>query len=101
RPSTFAPTLDTIQKRGYVALENKRFVPTELGEIVNELMLEFFPNILDVEFTAKMEKDLDSIEEGKYKWIEIIDEFYRDFEKDLKKAEVEMEKVEIKDEPAG
>lgn len=101
RPSTFAPTLDTIQKRGYVALENKRFVPTELGEIINELIMEFFPDILDVEFTAKMERDLDYIEEGKTKWKKIIDDFYRDFEKHLEIAEKEMAEIEIKDEPAG
>ncbi|KOP82125.1 type I DNA topoisomerase [Cytobacillus solani] len=101
RPSTFAPTLDTIQKRGYVGLDNKRFVPTELGEIVLELILEFFPDILDVEFTAKMEKDLDHIEEGKVNWVQIIDDFYGDFEKHLKIAEKEMQEVEIKDEPAG
>ena len=75
RPSTFAPTLDTIQKRGYVALDNKRFVPTELGEIVMELIVEFFPEIIDVEFTAKMERDLDHVEEGQVKWVQIIDEF--------------------------
>ncbi|MBS4189218.1 type I DNA topoisomerase [Bacillus sp. FJAT-49705] len=101
RPSTFAPTLDTIQKRGYVALDNKRFIPTELGEIVLELILEFFPDILDVEFTAKMEKDLDYVEEGKVNWVQIIDDFYGDFEKHLEKAEKEMQEVEIKDEPAG
>ncbi|CAM3417080.1 type I DNA topoisomerase [Aeromicrobium ponti] len=101
RPSTFAPTLDTIQKRGYVALDNKRFIPTELGEIVLELILEFFPEILDIEFTAKMEKDLDHVEEGKVNWVQIIDEFYGDFEKHLEKAEKEMQEVEIKDEPAG
>ncbi|WP_338452038.1 type I DNA topoisomerase [Niallia oryzisoli] len=101
RPSTFAPTLDTIQKRGYVALDNKRFVPTELGEIVTELMFEFFPEILNVEFTAKMEQDLDNIEEGQINWVKIIDEFYQGFEKKLKIAEKEMEQVEIKDEPAG
>ncbi|RAK23358.1 DNA topoisomerase-1 [Anoxybacillus vitaminiphilus] len=101
RPSTYAPTLDTIQKRNYVVLENKRFVPTELGEIVLELILEFFPEILDVEFTAKMEKSLDEIEEGKVEWVKVIDEFYREFEKRLKIAEKEMREVEIKDEPAG
>ncbi|PIC06016.1 DNA topoisomerase I [Anoxybacillus flavithermus] len=100
RPSTYAPTLDTIQKRNYVALENKRFVPTELGEIVLDLIMQFFPEILDVEFTAKMEKNLDDIEEGKVEWVRIIDEFYREFEKRLKIAEVEMEKVEIADESA-
>ncbi|KAF0820358.1 DNA topoisomerase I [Bacillus sp. ZZV12-4809] len=101
RPSTFAPTLDTIQKRGYVALDNKRFIPTELGEIVLELIMEFFPEILDIEFTAKMEKDLDYVEEGKVNWVKIIDDFYGDFEKNLKIAEKEMQEVEIKDEPAG
>jgi DNA topoisomerase I len=101
RPSTFAPTLDTIQKRGYVSLDNKRFVPTELGSIITELILEFFPDILDVEFTAKMEQNLDNIEDGKINWVSIIDEFYQDFEKHLVKAELEMQQVEIKDEPAG
>ncbi|SDM01904.1 type I DNA topoisomerase [Bacillus sp. OK048] len=101
RPSTYAPTLDTIQKRGYVALDNKRFVPTELGEICNELMLEFFPDILNIDFTAKMEQDLDNVEDGKVPWVEIIDGFYQEFEKHLAKAEEEMQSVEIKDEPAG
>jgi DNA topoisomerase-1 len=101
RPSTYAPTLDTIQKRGYVTLDNKRFVPTELGEIMLELALEFFPEVLDVEFTAKMEQELDDVEEGKVRWEKIIDEFYKEFEKRLKIAEKEMQSVEIKDEPAG
>ncbi|MFC3882585.1 type I DNA topoisomerase [Bacillus songklensis] len=101
RPSTYAPTLDTIQKRGYVALENKRFIPTELGEIVLELILEFFPEIIDVEFTAKMETSLDNIEDGQVQWVKVIDDFYKGFEGNLKKAEAEMKEVEIKDEPAG
>lgn len=101
RPSTYAPTLDTIQKRGYVALDNKRFVPTELGEIVHEVMVEFFPEIIDVEFTARLEKGLDYVEDGKMPWIKLIDAFYNEFEKHLKIAEQEMEKIEIKDEPAG
>jgi len=101
RPSTYAPTLDTIQKRGYVSLDNKRFVPTELGEIVDQLIIEFFPDIVNVEFTAKMEQDLDNIEEGSVNWVNIIDEFYKEFEKDLEKAEKEMQEIEIKDEPAG
>lgn len=101
RPSTYAPTLDTIQKRGYVSLDNKRFVPTELGEIVDGLIREFFPDILDLEFTAKMEQDLDHVEDGKVNWVKVIDEFYQDFEKHLSKAEKEMQEVEIKDEPAG
>lgn len=101
RPSTYAPTLDTIQKRGYVALETKRFVPTELGTIVHQLVLEFFPNILDIEFTVQMEQDLDSIEEGQVKWVEVIDGFYQDFAKHVEHADAEMEKIVIKDEPTG
>ncbi|MFG6118241.1 type I DNA topoisomerase [Thalassobacillus sp. B23F22_16] len=101
RPSTYAPTLDTIQRRGYVALDNKRFVPTELGSIVHESIEEYFPEIIDVDFTAKMEEDLDAVEEGNVEWVKIIKDFYTGFEPRLEKAEKEMEKVEIKDEPAG
>ncbi|MGB6406575.1 MAG: DNA topoisomerase, partial [Planococcus donghaensis] len=101
RPSTYAPTLDTIQKRGYVTLDAKRFIPTELGEIVHQLVLEFFPDILNIEFTAKMEHDLDTVEEGEIEWRSIIDAFYQKFEKNVEVAENEMEKVQIKDEPAG
>lgn len=101
RPSTYAPTLDTLQRRGYVVLDAKRFIPTELGEIVHQLVLEFFPDILNIEFTAKMEQDLDDVEEGSRKWVEVIDDFYKDFEVHVKHADAEMEKVVIKDEPAG
>jgi DNA topoisomerase-1 len=101
RPSTYAPTLDTIQKRGYVSLDNKRFIPTELGEIVLELIMEFFHEIINVEFTANMENSLDEVEDGQIEWIKIIDDFYKDFSPRLEKAENEMEKIEIKDEPAG
>ncbi|MFJ5670844.1 type I DNA topoisomerase [Bacillus safensis] len=101
RPSTYAPTLDTIQKRGYVALDNKRFTPTELGEIVLNLIIEFFPEIINVEFTAKMEKELDSVEEGTIEWVRIIDRFYQDFAKRVEKAEAEMQEVEIEPEYAG
>jgi DNA topoisomerase I len=101
RPSTYAPTLDTIQKRGYVAMDAKRFLPTELGEIVHQLVSEFFPDILNIEFTAKMEHDLDSIEDGESEWRVIIDSFFKNFEKHVEIAENEMEKIEIKDEPAG
>ncbi|MDM5301729.1 type I DNA topoisomerase [Bacillus subtilis] len=101
RPSTYAPTLDTIQRRGYVSLDNKRFIPTELGQIVLDLIMEFFPEIINVEFTAKMEKDLDHVEEGDTEWVKIIDNFYADFEKRVKKAEAEMKEVEIEPEYAG
>ncbi|MGP4068056.1 type I DNA topoisomerase [Halobacillus sp. B29] len=101
RPSTYAPTLDTIQRRGYVALDNKRFVPTELGEIVLEQLIEYFPEIIDLDFTKEMEDDLDAIEVGKEDWVSIIGDFYKDFQPRLEKAEKEMEEIEIKDEPAG
>lgn len=101
RPSTYVPTLETIQKRGYVGLDNKRFVPTELGEIVIELILEFFPEIINIEFTANMEQNLDEVEEGNANWVKIVDDFYVGFEPRLEKAEKEMREVEIKDEPAG
>ena len=101
RPSTYAPTLEVIQRRYYVRLSAKRFEPTELGEIVNSLIVEFFPDIVDVSFTADMEGKLDQVELGKEQWQKVIDEFYGPFEKELSKAETEMEKIQIKDEPAG
>lgn len=101
RPSTYAPTLETIQRRYYVKLTNKRFEPTELGEIVNSLIVEFFPQIVDVHFTASMEGDLDKIGIGDEKWVEVVDRFYRPFEKELTNAEEKIEKIQIKDEPAG
>jgi len=101
RPSTYAPTLDTIQRRGYVVLDAKRFMPTELGEIVHQLVLEFFPDIINIEFTAQMEQDLDDIEEGSRQWKNVVEEFYKDFEVHVKYADEAMEKVVIKDEPAG
>ncbi|MDR6224194.1 type I DNA topoisomerase [Desmospora profundinema] len=98
RPSTYAPTIDTIQKRGYVQLEDRRLIPSELGEIVISLMEEFFPEILDVTFTVNMEEKLDHVEEGKVDWVEILERFYEKFEKRLSVAEEEMKEVEIKDE---
>jgi len=98
RPSTYAPTLETIQKRGYVAIEEKKFVPTELGELVIEQMEQFFPEILDAEFTAHMEEDLDHVEEGSEDWVKVLKEFYESFEKRLEVAEEEMKEIEIEDE---
>lgn len=98
RPSTYAPTLNTIQKRGYVKLEQKKFLPTELGQLVISLIDEFFPETINAEFTAHMEDNLDKIEEGVLNWVNVLDEFYTDFEKKLKYAEEEMKEVEIEDE---
>ncbi|ESA44770.1 topoisomerase DNA-binding C4 zinc finger domain protein [Streptococcus pyogenes GA40468] len=79
----------------------KRFEPTELGEIVNKLIVEFFPDIVDVAFTAEMEGKLDQVEIGEEQWQHVIDQFYQPFVKELNKAESEIEKIQIKDEPAG
>ncbi|RCX21319.1 DNA topoisomerase I [Fontibacillus phaseoli] len=98
RPSTYAPTLETIQKRGYVAIEEKKFMPTELGELIIEQMEQFFPEILDVEFTAHMEGDLDHVEEGSEDWVRVLGDFYETFEKRLEVAEEEMKEIEIADE---
>ncbi|MCW6653298.1 type I DNA topoisomerase [Aerococcaceae bacterium NML191292] len=101
RPSTYSPTIETLRKRYYVKLVSKRFEPTELGEIVNNMLNDFFPGIVNTEFTADMENQLDEIEEGKHQWVSVLDQFYGDFHQDLTKAETEMEKIEIKDESAG
>ena len=101
RPSTYAATVETIRKRNYVKLETKRFVPQEIGEIVNGLIVEFFPNIVNVNFTADMEKKLDDVEAGVQDWIQVVDTFYKPFAQELTDAEEKIEKIEIKDEPAG
>ncbi|MBH9579878.1 type I DNA topoisomerase [Staphylococcus felis] len=101
RPSTYAPTIDTIQKRNYVKIDSKRFVPTELGEIVHEQVKEYFPEIIDVDFTVNMETLLDKIAEGDMGWKKVVDDFYSSFKQNVERAEEEMEKIEIKDEPAG
>ncbi|MFR6533818.1 MAG: type I DNA topoisomerase, partial [Staphylococcus simulans] len=87
RPSTYAPTIDTIQKRNYVKLESKRFVPTELGEIVYEQVKEYFPEIIDVEFTVNMETLLDKIAEGDENWRNVVGNFYNGFKDDVERAE--------------
>jgi len=98
RPSTYAPTIETIQKRGYVSQEQKNFVPTELGTIVNDMLEEYFANIVDAKFTANLEQQLDLVAIGENEWVNVIDEFYKDFRKHLQIAEKEMEKVEIQEE---
>ena len=100
RPSTYAPTIDVIQKRGYVLHESKRFVPTELGEIVVDLMKEFFPTIVDVDFTAQLEQQLDDVEEGMQNYVNMLDSFYRGLENYLKTAEETMEHVQLEEEYA-
>ena len=98
RPSTYAPTITTILARRYVTKENKNLYVTELGEAVNKMMKEAFPQIVDVNFTSNMEALLDGVEEGSVKWKTIIENFYPDLDVAVKKAEEELEKVEIADE---
>ena len=100
RPSTYAPTLDTIQRRYYVRLVSRHFEPTELGEIVNDLIEKNFPEIVNVKFTADVEGDLDKIEEGKKEWVKVVDDFYRPFAKEVTTAEEKVEKIPMKDELA-
>ena len=98
RPSTYSPTISTITgRRGYIAKENKRLIPTELGKIVNDMMCRNFPDIVDVAFTATMEDELDDVEAGSADWRKIVSDFYGPFEKDLEKAEASIEKVSIED----
>ena len=101
RPSTYAPIIETIIKRGYVERKTKQFYPTELGTIVVDLLKANFPEIMEVEFTAEMEGNLDQIEEGDRSWHQTIAEFYSPFAERLEKAREGIEKVSIPDEPAG
>lgn len=101
RPSTYAPTLDTIQRRYYVRLVSRHFEPTELGEIVNTIIEKQFPDIVNAKFTADVEDKLDQIEEGKQNWIRVVDSFYQPFSKEVSTAESEVAKIEMKDELAG
>ena len=98
RPSTYAPTITTIIARRYVAKENKNLYMTELGEVVNSIMKQAFPSIVDVNFTAYLEALLDKVEEGTVKWKTVIRNFYPDLDELVKKAEKELEHVKIEDE---
>ena len=98
RPSTYAPTLTTIQARNYVVKESKMLYPTELGEVINDIMKTYFPDIVNIDFTANMEDDLDKVEEGKQEWKQIIRDFYPDFIKAVESAQEKLSKIEIKDE---
>jgi len=101
RPSTYAPTISTIQQRGYVLREEKRLVPTDVGIQVNDLIVQYFPEIVDLQFTARMEEDLDMIAEGQAEWVEVMHEFYKPFALDIQKAQAEMPVVKSGPEPIG
>lgn len=101
RPSTYAPTLDTIQRRYYVKLVGRRFEPTELGEIVDNIIKEYFPDVVNIDFTANLENELDGIEAGRQDWVKVVDDFYKPFSTEVAHAETAIEKIQIRDEPAG
>ena len=101
RPSTYATIVETLQKRYYAKLQNKVFTPTELGTLVSKITEQYFPDIINTKFTANLESQLDDIAEGKVGWEKTIYNFYSNFKKDVAKAEMEMEKVEIKQEFTG
>ncbi len=98
RPSTFSPTIATILSREYVTLEKKNFLPTELGILVNDLLKEYFKDVINEEFTAELEEELDEIAEGQLLWVEVVKGFYDNFSTILEKAEEEIEEIVIEDE---
>jgi DNA topoisomerase-1 len=101
RPSTYAPIISIIQIRGYVERDGSRLVPTEIGFIVNDILAKHFPNVINVDFTARMEEDLDLIASGEREWVPVLREFYGPFEEAVKEAERTMEKVDISPERTG
>ncbi len=98
RPSTYSPTITTILERRYIEKEQKQLVPTELGKVVNKLLTENFSDIVNVEFTAKIEEEFDEVAEGKENWKQVIREFYGPFEQEVEKVDKELEHVELKEE---
>ncbi len=98
RPSTYAPIVETVQKRGYVVKEQKQFHPTELGYVVVEMLKDYFKDIIDIQFTAELEEKLDQIEEGDVDWVKVLAKFYAPFKETLEKAEDAIGHVEIEDE---
>ncbi|MBI3161666.1 MAG: type I DNA topoisomerase [Chloroflexi bacterium] len=101
RPSTYAPTISTIQQRGYVERVDKRLVPTDTGAQVNDLMVQYFPEVVDYNFTAHMEEDLDKIADGEMTWVDAVREFYEPFSVDIKKAQAEIPVTKSEPEPIG
>ncbi len=102
RPSTYAPTISVIQERNYIIKnEEKRFYPTDIGRLVSDLLSDHFPSIVDVDFTAQMEENLDNIAEGKNNWKSVVSSFYKPFEKNLKEKEKTLDKKELTEEKTG
>jgi DNA topoisomerase-1 len=98
RPSTYAPILSTIQDREYVNKEKGTFKPTELGFVVNDMLTQNFPDLMNIEFTARMEEDLDDIAQDNKNWVNVVKKFYKPMEKDLEQAHEQVERVKLSDE---
>ena len=98
RPSTYAPTITTILSRNYISRKGKALHPTELGTVITDLMVEYFKDIVDIEFTANMEEKLDGVEEGTIDWVKVVSDFYGPFAETLKNAEEAIGKIKIEDE---
>ena len=98
RPSTYAPTISTIVSRGYIIRNKRQLIPTELGMVTTDIMKNNFKDIVDIDFTAEMENELDSVEDGKVEWVNVLKEFYPPFEKNLEEAGERISKIKIKDE---
>jgi len=101
RPSTYAPIMSTIQQRGYVERRDRRLYPTEVGVVVNDLLVEYFPDYIDVGFTAQMEEDLDRVAGGEKEWVPVLHDFYGPFSETLFQAQERMPTVEMGNEPTG
>jgi DNA topoisomerase-1 len=95
RPSTYAPTISTVQQRGYVQREGRYFVPRDVAYVVNDLLVEHFSEVVDYGFTAQMEEELDEVAEGKKEWVPVIKDFYIPFERDLKLKDKELNKHDV------
>ncbi len=101
RPSTYAPTVQNLNSKHYVTIEERKLVPTELGFVINDLLVEHFPSVVDLNFTSRLEDELDDIATGERKWVPVLDEFWKPFTQTLANAEKTMEKVQLRDEPTG
>lgn len=101
RPSTYAATIETLKSRAYVKMDAKKFIPTEIGKMVQDAVRDYFPDVADLKFTAQIEGELDNVETGNEDWVKVVDEFYKPFKGELDIAESEMEKIVVKDKLAG
>ena len=101
RPSTYAPTIETLKQRRYVVVEDRKLVPTELGMLVTDLLVQHFPDVVDVGFTSRLEEELDEIAAGERDWVPVVREFYEPFHRQVEEAEQTMERVRLADQPSG